>query len=231
MGVVYIHRVWSSVIYFTLSGGEVTVLIQTEGGRREQGMFPTSATLWEVMEGLSLTDPAHSQEDVPAIVYMRQRVTGEQELTGTTLGEMGVVSGRVSLRLIYTKPVPGGTAEEHLITSNNTSGCGQLSTDDTHNEGNEEVKSKPVGCHDDMGDIQFPVLPFSVFPSDTPALEEHMEVDMPTNDDDTPTDQTVTTPILQEDTPTNNTPPALDTGTFSLWEIFVCTNLISWLFR
>ncbi len=218
---VYIQRVWSSVIYFRCSltprliiGGEVTVLVQTEDGRREQGMFPSSATLWEVVEGLGLTGPAHSQGDVPAIVYMRQRVTGGQELAGTTLGEMGVTSGRVSLRLLYTKPVPSSTVEEHLITSNNTSGCGQLSTNDTHNDGEEEVKSKPVGCHDDMNDIQFPVLPFSVFPSDTPTLEERMEVDIaPTIDGGTPIDQTVTTPIFQEDTPTNNTPPTLDTGT------------------
>ena len=78
-------------------------------------MFPSSATLWEVVEGLGLTGPAHSQGDVPAIVYMRQRVTGGQELAGTTLGEMCVTSGRVSLRLLYTKPVPSSTVEEHLI--------------------------------------------------------------------------------------------------------------------
>ena len=63
----------------------------------ELGLVPSNNGSAPSDQGSAPSD--HNTDDL-SIVYMRQQITGKDKLLVTTLKEMGVVSGRVSLRLV-----------------------------------------------------------------------------------------------------------------------------------
>lgn len=197
------------------------VMVQTASGERVQGSFSSSSTLWDMLTELLQDHPSvmvASEGTTPAIVYMRQQVVGKEKLSTTSLKSLGVSSGRVSMRLISVKadnPQERSKPSEQISISDVSDSSlsvskkkeeeekeqekedMNVSADKTEEEEEEEepVKTKPTSCH---GDTTFPVLPFSIFPDNI----EPMEVDMPTDENDTPTAQMEDTPTNIMDTPT-----------------------------
>ena len=151
------------------------VSLQTESGNRVQASFMPSSSLWDILEHFEQTSVTD-----PAIVYMRQQVVGREQLLATSLKALGMSSGRVSLRLISLKPVDENTTSKRGVPMEQEKATPLVPEEQedktiVSNEGEgstvemeEEVKRKPIGdCYHD--NIEFPVLPFSIFPSESAA--------------------------------------------------------------
>ncbi|KAL5243257.1 hypothetical protein ACI65C_010667 [Semiaphis heraclei] len=79
----------------------VGVWLQIEDGSRLSGEFPSSQNLWEIIKIL-LKDNFSNYES-PAIVYTRMEIIGKEQLQQKTLKDIGLVSGKVLLRLLNKK--------------------------------------------------------------------------------------------------------------------------------
>ena len=163
--------------------GEVTLSIQTETGTRVEGIFNSSASLWQVITDLNLSSLIEG--GTPSVIYMRQNVTGVDKLSVTTLKSMGVSSGRVSLRLVSVKACDESTESKQEIMPPSSTGNIRNKEMSGEEVAMEEIKTTPTCYHDN---IEFPVLPFSIFPSDdnpngdqSNPNNEQMDVDTPLN--------------------------------------------------
>lgn len=80
----------------------VVVCIQLIDGSRQQGEFPPSSTVWQIVQELfSIQVEAYES---PVIIYMRSEVIGEEQMRQTTLKSLGILEGRAMMRLIDKKP-------------------------------------------------------------------------------------------------------------------------------
>ncbi|XP_030369491.1 tether containing UBX domain for GLUT4 [Scaptodrosophila lebanonensis] len=82
--------------------GNVVVCIQLSDGSREQGEFGPGSTLWQVV--LNLCSAQMDSYESPVIIYMRSEVIGKEQMQQTTLKSLGILEGRVMMRLIDKKP-------------------------------------------------------------------------------------------------------------------------------
>lgn len=76
---------------------EVDLVVQIVDGNRLQGVFKPSVKISEIVEQLCPENAAAS--DLVAI-YMRTEISSEK-MSGTTLKDLGLISGRAILRLIH----------------------------------------------------------------------------------------------------------------------------------
>ncbi|XP_078257518.1 tether containing UBX domain for GLUT4 isoform X2 [Rhinoraja longicauda] len=103
-------------------GTETTVRIalQLEDGSRLQHVFPSSLTLWNLLEHFPQTRVADQQllEAIPVCVYMRDEIAGESALKKTTLKSIGLTDGSAIIRYVLKKPSVDGQDERmDLATS------------------------------------------------------------------------------------------------------------------
>lgn len=77
----------------------VTIAVQSETGKRIQGQFSPSESLYNVISAtIGVPDTKKNQEVV--CIYMRKEVIGEDALQATSLKSLGLVSGSAMLRVI-----------------------------------------------------------------------------------------------------------------------------------
>ena len=168
-------------------------MVQTAEGSRVQGTFLSSVTLWEVLQHLKLDNVKD-----PAIIYMRQQVIGRETLMITSIKDLGVTSGRVSVRLVSMK-IPEETKcvdntgekqdkgnRREMITESvkekdkKETRIDHVSSIQSLEEEEEDVVKSKLHCHDDDDMPMYPALPFSIFPEDNPNLSlEPMEIETP----------------------------------------------------
>ncbi|KAL8610510.1 hypothetical protein ACOMHN_060430 [Nucella lapillus] len=106
------------------SQGEVTIALQLESGERLQHAFPSSVSLWEILqhweqqtekyEGkLMYVDGSQSPPVHPVCIYMRDEVIGKAALQHMTLKKLALTSGKAIVRLVH-RPVEDSTLAEVL---------------------------------------------------------------------------------------------------------------------
>ena len=59
-----------------LTGQQTSLVVQLEEGSRVPGSFPSTTSLWAVLEQLQLVPASSASGLAPALVYMRQKVMG-----------------------------------------------------------------------------------------------------------------------------------------------------------
>ncbi|KAM7347378.1 tether containing UBX domain for GLUT4 [Cochliomyia hominivorax] len=81
----------------------VDICLQTEDGTRKQAQFVPDDNLWNVLMKLQGEDELKKFKS-PVILYMRQEILGEEELSKKTLKSLGILEGRALLRLLDKQP-------------------------------------------------------------------------------------------------------------------------------
>lgn len=76
----------------------VDICVQMGDGSRKQAQFKSTENLWNVVKQLAagLLDGYES----PVVLYMRQEIMGQEELSKVTLKSLGILEGRALLRLL-----------------------------------------------------------------------------------------------------------------------------------
>lgn len=97
----------------------IVCLIDEQGGKYVKEYTP-AATLWEVVLASGACQDPLPAGLLPTVVYSMRKVAGREALTVTTLKELGLNSGRGSLRFVNEKldgPPPSAAAPRQEVTA------------------------------------------------------------------------------------------------------------------
>lgn len=80
----------------------VTICVQLDGGGREVGEFRNDQTLWEVIGTLYPEKVLDTDNLEISCLYMRTEVSGSDKLQETKLNSLGILNGKVAIKLKIT---------------------------------------------------------------------------------------------------------------------------------
>ncbi|XP_032900107.1 tether containing UBX domain for GLUT4 isoform X2 [Amblyraja radiata] len=114
---------------------KVRIALQLEDGSRLQHVFPSSLTLWNLLDHFPQSRVADQQllEAIPVCVYMRDEIAGESALKKTTLKSIGLIDGSAIIRYVLKKPSVDGqddlmdlvaSSDEHPVNKSSTVATG-----------------------------------------------------------------------------------------------------------
>ncbi|KAJ8001561.1 hypothetical protein DPEC_G00170760 [Dallia pectoralis] len=96
------------------------IALQMEDGSRLQGSFSSEQTLWELLTHFSQIRVSELSESgsTPVCVYMRDEVSGENNLKKATLKSLGLTGGSAIVRFLLRKTkIPGDGEDDTMETA------------------------------------------------------------------------------------------------------------------
>lgn len=80
----------------------VDICLQFEDGTRKQAEFMPDNNLWDI--AISLSDNQVHQYKSPVVIYMRQEIIGQENMSRTTLKSLGIFEGKALMRIVDKDP-------------------------------------------------------------------------------------------------------------------------------